>query len=241
MRGKLWLAMRGALHLDGPALRRWQDLPGSLGWGLALLLAVSLLVSAAQAAGSNGAQRPVAERERQQEAVESLADTLSQSPLSTDAQYEVTSNLAAWLGLRHELEGLPRPLGRQVSRTWLDMQRALALPYRRLALWLPYSLLVLAVARALGGRGTLTGLLSVSALYVVPHLLDILRPLPILGPLLGMAAFVWGAAIYVRATAVVNDLDTPRALLAVALPGLVVVTLGLVLLAGVAVYWRVWA
>lgn len=236
----LWAAAWSAARLDGEGLQRWKATPGNLAWSLALLALVSFLGALGDAAASASPQPTgPAAWERQEALLASIQSTLARSPLPIDAQHELARNLAAWLDLRRELDGLPRPLGRQASQVWHGLAHAFTAPYRRLALWLPYSLMVLSAARALGGRALLTEMLGTTALYAVPHLLDMLHGVPVLGPLLGLIALVWGAAVYVKATAAANELDTPRAVLAVVLPGLVAITLALVLLSLLVVGGRV--
>ena len=236
----LWAAASSAARLDDEGLRRWKARPGNLAWGLALLALVSFLgaLGGMVASTSPPPTGPTA-WERQEALVASVQSTLARSPLPIDAQHELVRNLAAWLDLRRELDGLPRPLGRQASHVWQGLAHAFSAPYRRLALWLPYSLMVLATARALGGRALLTEMLGTTALYVVPHLLDVLHGVPVLGPFLGLIALAWGALVYLKATMIANELDAPRAVLAAVLPGLVAITLALVLLSLAAVGGRV--
>ena len=233
--GELGRVAWGAARLEKTAFLCWEARYG-LRQGLALLLAVSLLVGLVDATAWTycrlGQPSLRAQRGRQ---VARLDEWLQQSPLPLDVQRELIRNVEAWFDLQTELEGLPRPLGRQASCTVRGLQRAISAPYRRLATWLPYSLLVLAVARALGGRAGLPQMLGTGALYVVPHALGVLRPVPYLGPLLGLIGSIWGAAIYVRATAVANDLDGWRAFLACVLPALAGVTLALMVLSVVVV------
>jgi len=104
--------------------------------------------------------------------------------------------------------------------------------------WLPYTLAVYAVARALGSRVGLAEMLAASSLYALPHLLGFLRAVPGCGPLFAVALTIWGACIYLRAVAVAGQLDPPRALLAVLLPGLATLTLAAILLGVAAILYR---
>jgi len=226
MVSELW----GALALETQAIRRWQSRPDALARGLALLAAVSILVGAGQAAAWTSGHLAGSPRTSREEAVIALEQVLSRSPLSPDLQSELVRNLTGWLDLEVQLEALPRPLGLQGSGVLQGLGRALAAPYEQLSAWLIYSLSVFALARSLGGRATLPEMLAASSLYVLPHLLDLLAGLPGLGPLLALGAGVWGAAIYIKAIAVANDLDAGRALVAALLPGLVALTLALLLL-----------
>lgn len=229
--GELLATAWGAARLDGAALQRWKARRACLGAGLALLCAVSLLAGAAEAvAGTQAALSRPAASSSHQGLVDAAAGYLSRSPLPPDAQRELTANLAAWLDLQDQLAGLPRPLGQEAGSILQGLMEAFSTPYRRLALWLPYSLLVFALAKALGGRGSLAEMLGTSALYALPHLLDPLGPAIGLGPAVGLVTFGWGAAIFLKATAVANDLDAGQALVAVATPALAAVTLALAML-----------
>ena len=92
-----------------------------------------------------------------------------------------------------------------------------------------FSLIVFIVAKLLGGKATVQEMLGTTALYMVPHVAGILSPIPYLNTVALVIATVWGIAIYVKATAVANQLDTGRALLAVFLPVLVPMFLAMVL------------
>lgn len=91
--------------------------------------------------------------------------------------------------------------------------------------WLGYGVWVMLSARLLGGRGGMQGFFGVTALFALPHLLLLFGRVPILGGVLGVIAFLWGAAIYVKATAVSQRLSVGRAFLAVISPLLVVIVL----------------
>lgn len=95
--------------------------------------------------------------------------------------------------------------------------------------WLFYGALVLIAANLLGGSAKLADFLGTVALYVLPGLLLLLQPVRCVGPLLALAGTIWSIVIYVKATAVTTDLDVGRAFLAVILPFLAFVVLGLVL------------
>lgn len=235
MRAAAW----GALRLDAAHIRRWAARPRALAWGLALVFAASLLGGLADgAAHASACLRARPPRAAERGAVEVLADQLSRSPLPPDAQRTLVGNLAAALELRGELAALPRPLGREAGCTLEGLQRAAAAPYRRLAVWLPYTLAVYAVARALGGRAGLAELLAASSLHALPHLLGFLQAAPGCGRAIGAALSLWAAAIYLRAVAASSRLGAARALLAVLLPGLAALTLVAILLGVAAVLYR---
>ena len=118
---------------------------------------------------------------------------------------------------------LPQPLG----RTLQNLGALLTLPFSRLAGWMGYGMWVMLVAKLMGGRATVSQTLGATALYAVPHVLDILGLVPCLGPVLGVVATVWGIAIYVKALAVANEFTIGRAVVATVVPVLAVAALSL--------------
>jgi hypothetical protein len=153
--------------------------------------------------------------------------------------FEVGSEIAA------RIEALPTPIPRPIGRglealgTWLSKPFAGArfpLAVAGFGTWLGYGVLVMLFARLLGGRGDMAGFFGTTSLYAVPHLLNVLSPVPYLGSLIGFVAFAWGAAIYVKATAVSHDITLERAVLAALLPLLVALTILIVLGIGLIVF-----
>lgn len=136
------------------------------------------------------------------------------------------------LGLRlgSDIAALPTPLPRPVgalfravggwvSRPFADS--AFPLAVAALGTWLGYGIWVMLFAKSLGGRGTLHGFFGATGFFALPHLLRLFERVPVLGAILGIVAFLWGLAIYVKATAVSHELPVERAALAVVLPVLV--------------------
>jgi hypothetical protein len=78
-------------------------------------------------------------------------------------------------------------------------------------------------------------MLGATAVYSVPHLLELLGFIPCLGGLLGLAAGLWGLAVYVKAVAAANDFPLGRAILATVLPAAILFVVGLLATAGVGV------
>jgi hypothetical protein len=153
-------------------------------------------------------------------------------PPSTWAEIvdQVEQNFAMAAQIAEQVENLPTPLPRPVGRFlaalggWLSQPfavRGIPLATVSLGAWLGYSILVMLAAKLLGGRATLHGFLGASALYAVPHVLDVFRWIPFFGWLIGLIAILWGAAIYVKATQWGHELSLERALLAVLLPAIV--------------------
>ncbi|HET91675.1 MAG TPA: hypothetical protein ENN99_13185 [Chloroflexi bacterium] len=123
------------------------------------------------------------------------------------------------IGLR--INALPTPFPKPVGRFLENLGTFLSLPFNRIAGWLGYTLWVLLVAKLLGGRATVTQMLGATALYAVPHVLDILGMVRCLGGLLGLIGTLWGIAIYVKAVSIANDIDIGQAILATVTPAVV--------------------
>jgi hypothetical protein len=142
------------------------------------------------------------------------------------------------VGAERQIADLPRLLpspvdaifesfGRYASRPFADT--SLPLTGVTLGTWLGYGIWVMLFAKLLGGRAGLVSFFGTTALYAVPFLLTFFNFIPVLGPLLTLIAFIWGLAIYVKATAVSHQLSAGRAITAVFLPMLIVALLGLLL------------
>jgi hypothetical protein len=130
---------------------------------------------------------------------------------------------------------LPQPIGRGLEAlgNWLSRPFGgsfLPLAAAALGTWLGYGIWVMLAGRMLGGRADLAGFFGTTSLYAVPHLLNVFGLVPVLGPLMGFVAFIWGLGIYIKATAVSQHFSIERALLAVVLPALVAIALAIVVL-----------
>jgi len=69
---------------------------------------------------------------------------------------------------------LSTPLPRFIGGVLSSLGVWLSLPFTRLTRWIGYTIWVLLVAKLLGGRATAAQALGATALYAVPHVLDIL-------------------------------------------------------------------
>jgi len=133
---------------------------------------------------------------------------------------------------------LPRPMGKTLEAfgAWVSHPFGAAgfpLSAAVLATWLGYGIWVMLAAKLMGGRGTLTGFFGTTALFAVPHLLDFFRWVPYVGAFLGFVAFIWGLAIYVKATAVSHQFRPALGFLAMVLPVIVVAMLSILAIFGV--------
>ena len=129
------------------------------------------------------------------------------------------------LDIGFRIAALPTPLPKPLGWLLQDVGALLSLPFARLAGWFGYAVWVILVAKLLGGRATIAQTLGATALYAVPHVLDILGLVPCLGGILGLAATVWGIAIYVKALSVANEFTIGRAVAATVVPAVAFVGL----------------
>jgi hypothetical protein len=129
------------------------------------------------------------------------------------------------------------PLPMSVSTLFRALGRWISAPFGWLGTWMFYGLIVLVIAKLMGGTATIQEMLSATSLNVAPHVLDAFGPLlgviPCVGGLaagaLGLVTLVWGLAIYVKGTAIANRFSTGKALVAVLLPIILVAFIALVL------------
>ena len=203
--------------------------------GLTLLVLVTLLTGVVSLIiNVVGDLRPMAIEAQRREAEQgireftrSLSSMREYYDLPPGLEEQITTYMRAGMGIGFRIETLPTRLPKSVGRVLRDMGAFLSLPFGRLAGWMGYTLWAMLVAKLLGGRATVSQTLGATVLYAVPHALDILDFVPCLGPTLGVAATVWGIAIYVKAMAVANDFSIGRAVTATVVPALIGAALSL--------------
>lgn len=154
---------------------------------------------------------------------------------------QIKENIRFGFDIARKVEALPTIVPKPINRIFEALGRWSSRPFAgstlplgaaALGTWLGYGLWVMLFAKLLGGRGTLVGFFGATSLYAAPHLLGILGFVPVLGSVLGVIAYVWGAAIYVKGTAVSHQLSVERALLAVLLPALIALLAAIVFATG---------
>jgi hypothetical protein len=147
---------------------------------------------------------------------------------------QVKENMRFGFNIAQQIEGLPRILPKPINTFFEQVGKWVSQPFTAggfplaavaLATWLGYGIWVMLFAKLLGGRGTLAGFFGVTALYAVPHLLSFFAFIPILGGILGLVAYFWGLAIYIKGTASSHQMSLERSLLAVFLPVLLILLL----------------
>lgn len=228
MFGEILQLTRGALFLDPQTFVAQREARDTFRKGVLLIVVITLLAGTLSFIVSTVKGFLPPRWDAQREEVENqISQVLEFLPFDMDAETErmVVGSIEAGLDIGFEIAQLPTPLPQPVKAFLQALGRWITSPLLRLGGWMGYAFWVLLVAKLLGGRATLSQMLGCTALYVAPQILTILQIIPCLGPILGFVAFVWGLVIYVKATAVANELGLGRALLAAILPAAVLIGL----------------
>jgi hypothetical protein len=228
MVGEMLQLARGALSLDTQTFVAQREARDAFRKGVFLVVIITLLAGSLSLVVSTvkGFLPPKWDAQRD-EVEDQISRVFKFLPLEMDAETErmIVGSIEAGLDIGFEIAQLPTPLPRPVKDFLQALGGWVTAPLLRLGGWMGYAFWVLLVAKLLGGRATLSQMLGCTALYVAPQILTILQVIPCLGPILAFVAFVWGLVIYIKATAVANELGPGRALLAAILPAAVLIGL----------------
>jgi hypothetical protein len=197
--------------------------------GFLLVFLVGLLAGAFTAGEvlTTNVLRPPNEKLVTQEVLRGFENSYNGAP---EARSTIEPYLTEFVAMGFELSQLPpnsgsafRPFA-QLLR-WLGESTSVPFGGSFLGFLLIAGLFVHLTSRWLGGRAGIAQMLGLSALGLAPHLLDPISSLIRLagnlsgsgafGPvesLIGLVVFVWGAVIYVKATAVAQEFTYGRAL-----------------------------
>lgn len=157
-----------------------------------------------------------------------LANAYAGSPVLSAA-----SNTASLLaGIEPRMPGFLAALLSSLG-LWLNT------PLSWLSSWIVYGALVAALARLFGATGRLQTFFAATSFTAAPMVLTGLAPLPLLGPLATVVAWIWAAIVYYQAVRYVTCLDPVRTLLCMALPPVVAVAATMVLALFVALMVRI--
>lgn len=157
-----------------------------------------------------------------------LANAYAGSPVLSAA-----SNTASLLaGIEPRMPGFLAALLSSLG-LWLNT------PLSWLSSWIVYGALVAALARLFGATGRLQTFFAATSFTAAPMVLTGLAPLPLLGPLATVVAWIWAAIVYYQAVHCVTRLDPVRTLLCMALPPVVAVAATMVLALFVALMVRI--
>lgn len=238
---------RGVLTFDHATYVRHIESRDALKRGLLLLVIVALLTGLFTFLGDLISS--FRSREADLAAVQSQIEQQMQiNPAMRDPEFQkyLMGSLRESMAIAEEIMRmplnipfLPHWLGRilQAFGEWIST------PFAWLGAWAWYALWVMLFAKLLGGRATLERMLAATLLFVIPHalyvlgdLIGLLSAIPTIGAcfgcvsgLIGLVAWGWGVAIYIKATATVNELSIEKAALATVLPAVIIALLALVI------------
>lgn len=143
-------------------------------------------------------------------------------------------NFRVGLQIAQDIDALPTRLPRPVGGFFEALGAWVTGAFAHLGAWLTYAIWVLLFARLLGGRSGIGRFLGLTALFAVPNLLGIFRPIPCAGFILTTIGVVWGWLVYLRAVQVSQDFSAGKAILATLLPAILLLAIiGIVSLIGV--------
>lgn len=229
--------VRGALMLDDDAFLDLRDAENNFTRGLLLLVTVSLivglvlsLVSLVQAVGTSPADEVAQVEQSMQETFDTMRQfgAFGAGPEAEEFWEIFMQNFEAGLDMGRGIVTVVEqttPAPPAVVDLFEALGRWVSYPFGWISTWMFYGLLTLVFAKLLGGVATIREMLATTSLVAVPHLLDAFSFIPYLGTLIGLIAFFWGLAVYVKGTAVANRFDTGQALLAVLGPIIVLFVL----------------
>jgi hypothetical protein len=221
---------QGVLSLDTETFVNFRDSKDVFKRGLTILVVITLIAGSVRFVldliGDIMGPPPREQLKRTERDLERTFEALRAFPgIQPEVLRRIEESAKAGMRIGFGVMAIPTRLPYRVGSVFKDVGRFASRPFVRLSGWMFYTLAVLVIAKLLGGRATLQQMLGTTALYSIPHLLDILGPIPCLGALLGIIATVWGFVIYVKATAVANELSIARATFATILPALVIFAL----------------
>ncbi len=228
-----------AVILDDAGYGEWRERPNLFLRGILLIIVISLVAGLVTFAVNlvNQVTPPrIADIEK---GMESWSQMNQYFPFYQDPEFqkqwrEMTDVIVPMI---RDLANVGSPLPRGLTGFFNALGGWLSRALAAIGGWLLYGALVLIAANLLGGSAKLGDFLGTVALYVVPGLLVLLRPVPCVGWLLALAGTIWSIVIYVKATSVAADLDAGKAILAVIIPFLAVILLSLVLSALVVLWF----
>lgn len=237
--GSLIKTLWGTTILKDTAYQEWRERPDVFLRGIVLIIIVTLvagLITFAVALVNQVQPFDVAEFEQgmnQWFEIQSQFMPFDQDP---EAREMMEGIMDVIVPMVRDMSEIGAPLPRGIVGFFNAFGGWLTRVVAALGGWLFYGALVLIFANLLGGSAKLPEFLGTVAVYSVPSLLAILQPLPCVGALLALIGTIWAIVVYIKATAVVTDLDTGRAILAVVAPFLSIMLLAF-LLVGLVVVW----
>jgi len=227
--------------LDDAAYQEWRERPNLFLRGIVLILLVTLLAGFLSF-GVNLFQRVTGpdpaeiERAMRQGFEQSFRHNPAWQDMDPDSRRMVERTMDTIVPMVVDIASVEAPLPRGITGFLEAMGGWLTRALTAIGGWLLYGALVLIAVNLLGGSARLPEFLGMVALYSIPALLGLLRPVPCLGGLLAFVGMVWSIVVYIKAVSVASGLDAGRAIVAVIAP-LVILSL---LAFGLALLWISW-
>ena len=249
MRSELVAFARGVLTFEDATFAAHLASRDALKRGLLLMVSVALLAGLFPfLSGIASSFRPVDMAAVERDVEKQIEQSMQFNPAWQDPHFQRTFKEYFQMGFAIARDIVEVKPNVSFLPPWLDrLLRAfgewLSQPLAWLGAWAWYALWVMLFAKLLGGRATLERMLAATSLFVVPHLLDVLGGLltllggvqvagacfGLLNMLLGLVAWAWGIAVYIKATAAANEFGWGKATLATLLPVLVAALLAMFL------------
>lgn len=228
--------LQGALRLEDATFEGLRDAPDGVARGLKFLVVVALAVGLVLGLVSFVQTVTVNPQQEITQAMDGVTQAFSQMErFGVFGQDPATGkmildNIKSGMAMGIKIAGVVEastPAPAPIVRFFEALGKWLSLPFSWISLWLLWGILTLLFARLMGGTATIQQMLAVTSLVAAPHVLDALGWVPCAGALVGLIAWLWGLVVYVKATAVANRIGPGAALLAVLLPLLIPLVLGL--------------
>ena len=233
-----WRKYNAILRLDTEPFLAIKQAQDGLWWALKLFFVIGLIVGLGKWADLGLGRPTLAERvetvaghvERAGTQIEQaganmsgLSEQFLGGPIRGIGSF-LTRDVTEFLtGLETGVIALEPPLGVRPSRIVKLFGDWLGTPFQLMANWLPYTLLVMVIAKLWGGRGTLRQHLSLTALAVAPQVLGVLTFVPptsvmgialgIFGRTLSLVAAIWSLAILLKAVTIAHEIDVKKSAL----------------------------
>lgn len=230
-----------ALRLEDHVFVELRDAAEGFRRGLTIIIVISLIVGLVLSAASfvrGLTSSPTQEIVAVQENMRQMFDQMRQfGAFGGDEQawQQFIQNFEAGIDIGRrvgEVVERTTPAPMSVADFFEALGQWLSYPFGWISAWMLYGVLTLVFAKLVGGTASIQGMLAATSLVAAPHLLNALDFIPFVGTLLGLVAFIWGLVVYVKGTAIANQIDTERALLAVLAPVLALVALVIVFVLG---------
>jgi hypothetical protein len=239
--GSLFTTVARTLILDDGAYQEWQERPNLFLRGIVLIIIITLVAGLLVfAVNLVNRARPVDEASIR-EGMKQWTEMQNQwFPFYGDPEVQelMEGMLDVMVPMVTELAQVRSPLPKGITGFFQTLGEWLTRAFAAMAGWLFYGALVLIFVNLLGGTAKLPDFLGMVALYAVPGLLALFRPIPCIGGLLALVGAIWSIVVYIKATSVSTGLDGGRAIVAVVAPFLAV-TLLAILLSMLAFLWLI--